>query len=349
MALRASQVSDDPVGYFANVQEGQAHLRIADVVLRANKNPRVVFSRLIRLATQSPFSHSALIYLVPDPPQGFDNTFLVEAVTKGIRVTSWRNELTPFKQFSVGILRPRVDWYVESPAERTCHTPCDPEDVSGIAYLRQVRGLALDQINGLYDKSAVHELMGLYSERIAKRYLSKVPAVADALGRIVKALEAKDQQTVPDAVLRFICSGLVQYSYFEALRRRIVAAMAEPGGHDAAISNLRHLPDVLFRADPDGLVERYVEGALAGKQDLAAPVPGPVLDLLKTATPADFSASPNLEWRYIVLAGAVWQIEPAPDGYQAGSEAETEVLKLVEPKAHAVNAERELATEEVSS
>lgn len=340
MSYRATQVSDDPVGYFVSPGEGQAHLRVADVVVRANKNPREIFSKLIRLATQSPFSHSALIYLVADPQQGFDNTFLVEAVTKGIRVTSWRNELTPFKQFSVGILRPRVDWYVEAPGERACHNPCDAEDITGIAYLRQVRGIALDQIDGLYDHTAVHELMGLYAQRIAQRFMSKVPAIADALGNIVKQLESKDQKVVPDPVLRFICSGLVQYSFFEALRRQILKAMAEPGGHDAAMSNLRHLPCVLFRDDPDGLVEHYVEQMLSGAQELAAPVPEPILDLLKTATPADFAASPNLDWRYVVLAGAVWQIEPAPEGYEPGSEAEATVLQLVEPKAQAAQREQ---------
>jgi hypothetical protein len=332
MPFRATQVSDDPIGYFASPQEGQAHLRIADVVVRANKNPREVFSRVIRLATQSPFSHSALIYLVPDAQQGFDNTFLVEAVTKGIRVTSWRNELTPLKQFSAGILRPRIGWYAEAPSERACHNSCDPEDLPAIGYLRHVRGIALDQINGLYDNAAVHELMGLYAERIAKRYMSKVPALADMLSQAVKHLEVRDRRVVPNAVLRFMCSGLVQYSFFEALRRRILAASAEPGGQDAALSNLRHLPRVLFRHDPDGVVEQYAEQVLAGTRDLAAPVPEPVLDLLKTATPADFASSPNLEWRYIVLAGAVWRIEPAPDDYRPGSEEEAVVLQLVEPK-----------------
>src|SRR5581483_8886444 len=122
------------------------------------------------------------------------------------------------------------------------------------AYLRHVRGLALDQINGLYDKTAIHELAGLYAERFATRYMSKIPHIADALGKVVERMEIKDGTDVPEAVLHFICSGLVQYSFVEALRRRIARAFSQPDGHTAGESNLEHLSCVLFCDDPDGLV-----------------------------------------------------------------------------------------------
>src|SRR5689334_1168271 len=150
MPLRAVKVSDDPIGYFEQTDGATPRMRLADVVLRVNKSPREVFSRIIRIATQSPWSHSALIYLVSDSEQGFDNNFVVEAMTSGVRVASWRNELTPLKQYSVGIKRLNLEWYAETSEEQACHSSCDPEDMRGISYLRQVRGIALDQINGLY-------------------------------------------------------------------------------------------------------------------------------------------------------------------------------------------------------
>lgn len=343
MALRAVKASDDPIGYFEQADGAEPRMRLADVVLRVNKNPREVFSRIIRTATQSPWSHSSLVYLVSDSEQGFDNNFVVEAMTSGVRVNSWRNELTPLKQYSAGIKQLNLDWYAETPEEQACHSSCDPEDMRGIGYLRQVRGIALDQINGLYDHAAVHELTGLYAERLAKRYMSKVPGVADALGKLVKRLESKDETTVPEPVLRFICSGLVQYSFVEALRRRIARGMARPDGRDAAMSNLANMRRVLFRDDADGLVAAYVREVQSGRQDIAQPLPGPVLNLLKTATPADFSASPNLAWRYVVLDGELWQIEPAEEGYLLRGEEEIGVLGLIEPKAQVVAEEAGVA------
>src|SRR5437667_186655 len=83
-------------------------------------------------------------------------------------------------------------------------------DVHGIAYLRHVRGLALDQINELYNHNTVDELCALYLERIAKRHnIPMVPEIAEDLANFFKSRD--------ESVLRFVCSGLVQYSFFETL------------------------------------------------------------------------------------------------------------------------------------
>jgi len=66
--------------------------------------------------------------------------------------------------------------------------------------------------------------------------------------------------------------------------------------------------------------------------DIHDTAPGDVLDLLKTATPADFNNSPNLEWRYIILKGGVWKIEVAPDDYKAQNEDEEEILGMLTPE-----------------
>jgi len=129
MPLRAIQVSDDPVAYFASPTQGDVHLRIANVVLRANKNPREVFSRVIRLAAHRPFSHSALIYLVSDSEQGFDNTFQFEAVTKNRLQCSHWSSRTP---------RPRRKWPLSSavramPSAMGAPAPCGSQGVERAA------------------------------------------------------------------------------------------------------------------------------------------------------------------------------------------------------------------------
>ena len=95
------------------------------------------------------------------------------------------------------------------------------------------------------------------------------------------------------------------------------------------MSNLNNMHRVIFHPDPEGIIDNYVKQVQAGKLDLAAAVPKEVKDLLKTTTPADFNNSPNLEWRYVIRRGWVWQIDPAPEGYKPQSDDEAAVLNLM--------------------
>jgi len=108
--------------------------------------------------------------------------------------------------------------------------------------------------------------------------------------------------------------------------------MAVPAHHESGISNIANLHRVIFRPDPEGIITNYVQQVQSGKLDIAAPVPGEVLDLLKTTTPADINNSSNLEWRYIIRRGWVWEIDQAPDGYKPQSDDEAAVLALMEPE-----------------
>ncbi|GAC1426384.1 MAG: hypothetical protein PVS3B3_37270 [Ktedonobacteraceae bacterium] len=333
MAYRAIHVSDDPLNYFLQTNDQGPYMRVADVVLRANQDPKEVFAHLIRIATGSKWSHSAILYLLSDPAKGYENTFLIEAKTQGVHIASWRNEVVPYEQFNVGIKRPRLDWYVETPYENSRHDPRDPEDAPAIGYLRHVRGIAMDHINGLYDHKTVAELAALYAQRSAERHLSGIPIIADAAGTIADLFKKWDEsQSDSAAVLQFICSGIIQYSYFEALRRRILIDMDIPEHRHAAEHNLRHMDRIIFRPDPQGLVRDYIHKIQKGELDIHDPAPDDVLDLLKTATPADFNNSRNLEWQYVILKGGVWRIEEAPNTYEPQSEGEEEVLEQLNPE-----------------
>ena len=99
------------------------------------------------------------------------------------------------------------------------------------------------------------------------------------------------------------------------------------------MSNLKHMRRIIYREDPAGVMTTYLEQIEAGKLHISDPVPEDVLDLLKTATPADFNNSPDLEWHYIIRKGWVWRIdEDVSADYQPESEDEAEVLKLMGPE-----------------
>ena len=333
MAYRAIHIDTNPLNYFLQSNDEGPFLRVADVVLRENKDPKEVFAHMIRAATGSKWSHSAILYLLSDPYKGFDNTFLVEAKTKGVHIASWRNEVVPFEQFTVGIKRLRMDWYAETPYEIARHDSRDPEDVPGIAYLRHVRGIAFDQINGLYDHKTVYELAALYARRAARRHLSAIPQIADAAGAVAdffKKWDEKDSDAT--SVLSFICSGIIQYSYFDALRIRIANDFDNPEHREVAKSNLSNMHRVIFRPDPQGLVHRYIQQVQTGELDIHNPAPEDMLDLLKTATPADFNNSPNLQWCYVILKGEVWKIDEVSDNYKPQNKDEKEILELLSPE-----------------
>ena len=345
MTLRATCVSQDPTNYFLPKRDEDQPLRISDVLLRVNQSHKDVFADMIRLATHSKWSHAALVYLLSEPSKGYDNMFLVEARTKGIHINSWRNEVIPYRQFTSGIKRLPLDWYVETPYEKSRRDPHDPKDEHGIEYLRHVRGIAVDQINGLFDHKTVNEIAALYVERAAKRHLSAVPQVAevaDAVAIFFKKWDAADDekrrkyrndpQKSKKYIARFICSGLIQYSFFEALRIRIINDMKVTEYREAAMSNLSNMQRVIFREDPEDVIGKYIRDIQAGRLDIAEPTPDDVLDLLKTAVPADFNNSPHLQWKYVIRKGIVWQIDEAPEGYTAQTEDEEQLLELMKPE-----------------
>lgn len=333
MSYCATKVSEDPLTYFMQSGEDSPHLRISDVILRINRSHREVFAYLIRTATKSQWSHSALVYLMNDPRRGLENIFLVEARPKGVIMTSWRNEVMPYDEFTVGIKRPKLDWYRETPDEQAAHDPEDPEDTHAIGFMRHVRGMAMDQMHGLYDHKVVWELASLYMERLARHRLSKIPQVAEAADKLAEFFKKWDLKSEPDAhVMRFICSGLVQYSFFAALRFRILHDLQKPESRESALHNLRNMGHILYREDPDGVLETYIQQVLAGQRDLAASLPEDLQDLLNTALPADFHNSSDLEWRYIVRNGNVWQIDEAPEDYVARSDEEKAILDMIRPE-----------------
>ena len=334
MAYRATYIDRDPVDYFIERDErGASRLDVADIVLRANQDPKEIFAHLIRFATDSSWSHCALVLLLSNIKRGYNSTFLIESMTRGVRLADWRKTIVPYKQYTVGIKRLSLDWYAETPYEQARHSPRDPEDAHGAIYLRRVRGLALDQVNSRYDQNAIFELTALYIQRIVRRHLPILPWIAQ-LARIAANFfrQRSVSKAPPGELEQFICGGLIQYSFFEALRISILRGLEQEEDRDAALHNLKYMQHVVFCGDPDGIIANYIRQVQLGRIDLADPVPESVLDLLKAATPADFNNSQDLKWAYVILRGKIWEIEEVSNDYKPQSAEEREVLDLLKPE-----------------
>jgi hypothetical protein len=66
--------------------------------------------------------------------------------------------------------------------------------------------------------------------------------------------------------------------------------------------------------------------------NIADPVPHEVLNLLKTALPADFNNSDNLTWCYVIREGAVWKIDESAEDAPPQGKEEQLVLALLHPE-----------------
>ncbi|MEX2298565.1 MAG: hypothetical protein WD715_14205, partial [Dongiaceae bacterium] len=128
------------------------HLSRADIVLVRGTS---LFSRAIRFATRSPFSHAALIFLIPDRQSGFERTFLIEAVPKGISIRGIADAIGagPGKgpKTALAVLRLERPWF--------------NADVQKI-----VRGRMLDFVRAGYDWSTI---LGIATSVISGMFLGQ--------------------------------------------------------------------------------------------------------------------------------------------------------------------------------
>jgi hypothetical protein len=172
--------------------EAQTRLRVGDIVLSRSSTP---MSWLIRKAIGAEFSHAALVFLVAHPEEGFNNTFLLESVSSGVRIVNLRDYIGGRKPAAeIAVLRLEGDGLTET-------------------YFKKVRGLMLDHVNSGYDFSRVMQL-GLsanFGIRLGWSVLAqgKEAGMREAIARTRKRLH----NWVPP---QFICSGFIQYGLAKA-------------------------------------------------------------------------------------------------------------------------------------
>jgi hypothetical protein len=172
--------------------EAPLHLKVGDIVL--SRSP-TLSSYLIRKAIDADFSHAALVFLVAQPEEGFNNTFLLESVSSGVRIVNLRDY--------VGGRKPSADIAVLR------------LEGAGLneTYFKKVRGLMLDHVNSGYDFSRVMRL-GLstnFGFRLGWSVLAegKKGGMREAIARTRRRLH----NWVPP---QFICSGFIQYGLAKA-------------------------------------------------------------------------------------------------------------------------------------
>lgn len=166
------------------------YLRRADVVLFSGK--RSLFSRLIRWGTKSPFSHSALVFLIPKRDDGFDSVFLIESVASGVDLTSLRSyAVEQAAAYDIAVKRFERDWFTEE-------------------VQRLVRGRMLNYIKADYDFLTIWRI----AWSVFQKFLFGLSVVRQGMQKSVEGRHTAHRR----APAEFICSGFVQHGFLYAVK-----------------------------------------------------------------------------------------------------------------------------------
>lgn len=262
------------------------HLDRADVVL-TRKHGNFV-SWLIRRVTGSQFSHAALVFLVPHREQEFNNTFIIEAATGGVDLDNLATTLkdkasvTAIKRF------------------RSVPPPGVMADVWFTQRIQKlVRGRLLNNIRSKYSYGTIFSIIADLIDQTSY-------GVSEQTRGAEAALEARKSRGV-EPPNSFICSGLVQLGFVEAIRDLILAGDLPP----------RALKEVVF--SPELAADLPDDWSAFSADEVADIVNGFVMShaaALQAIKPVDLARTPNLEWRYVVREGWVHRVRQHDEVYK---------------------------------
>ena len=242
-------------------------LERADVVL--TRREWDLASWVIRWATGSPFSHAAMVFTGPQFESGYSNTFVIEAGTDGVDLTDLRDYIADKSAF-LAVKRFKKVWFDQNKQSR-------------------VRGLLLDKIKASYNYWAVGH--------IARNLWFGVERSVRGDKTTIQSFRERDW-TAPN---EFICSGLVQVGFVEAIIEYIKSDQLPPTAlnevvfEPVAATRLPEREDWAY-LDPESSKTTAV---LFRKQNF---------DVLESATPEDLAASDKLEWLYFIKDGLVYKV-----------------------------------------
>lgn len=164
-------------------------LQPADIVL-SRKNGNFV-SQLIRWVTKSHFSHSALVYVTPCFDPNYDNTFVIEAGTRGVDLANLARYVNDERSVCA-VLRLDRPWFEA-------------------AIRGRVRGIVLNYIDAGYDYGIVLQIL--------QNAWFRVKRSVEGHKRAVRGYTRKGRM----APTKFICSGFVQIGFVEAVAELVAA------------------------------------------------------------------------------------------------------------------------------
>jgi|GEM_PF-2352035 len=213
--------------------EADIHLRYGDILL--SRSPTYA-SRIIRFVSRQFFSHAAVIFLLPRHRDRFFHTFVIESLFKGVGIANLESYVGgPMPIEEVGILRLQGKAFTKD-------------------FFKFSNGTLLNEVNKPYDFKRLWQL-----------------AFSSVFGfqRAVQQLGRKPNRFRRWFPRQFICSGFIQYGFFQA-----------------AVSEKINTQDVILKTGLD-----Y-----------------PSTDEMMGTTPEDLARSDKLTWKFVIRRGWVYEV-----------------------------------------
>ncbi|MEZ5900207.1 MAG: hypothetical protein R3D51_12035 [Hyphomicrobiaceae bacterium] len=247
------------------------YLDRADVVLTRRTGD--ITAAVIRWATNSPFSHAALVFTGPQFDSGISGTFVIESGTGGVDLTQF-TDYTENKSTYVAIKRLRKDWFTAPRQSR-------------------VRGLLLDKIKARYDFLAIL--------RIARNIWFGVQSKMRTKEKTVEVYRENEWQPPNE----YICSGLVQIGFVEMAIEAIKRGELSP----EVLREVVFHKEAESRLPPPGTWQYFGDEAKA----TAINFRDVLSDELYSVTPEDLAQSDKLDWQYFIKNGLVYKVSSYAD------------------------------------
>lgn len=245
------------------------HLQQGDIVLFRRKGN--FFARNLTRLTGDYFSHSGLVFATPHADPGFTKTYILECNFSGVDITPMDRFIRKRGAYVLCIKRLERDWFD--------------------ARMRKViRGHALNYIKAEYSFRTLTDLFLRTEAHLLFPKRKSPEHRAQALERNLRR-----GFKLPRA---FICSGFVQYAYFEAVKRAM--------GNDLPSPAEEVLADCYFAN------ERWTNSLQA--------------DLL-CVTPQNMADTSRLSWKYLIHQGDALEVS-SQDEALAHVQAAEKSLKI---------------------
>jgi hypothetical protein len=238
-------------------------LKRADILLTHTKGS--LLGALIRFGTGSYWNHALMIYAIRDINQGYNTTFIIESGGSGIDVHNIAHYLEKQDKYDVAVKRFEAPWFQ------------DDTDSGGLRYRRKVRGFALQEIDDKYDHGMIVSIAARILRQIILSILFPLQRRKPPEQRKVKI-----SRFAGINVNAYICSGFVQWAYYQAVSR-----ITEEDNLDQS-----RLQEIIF-------------SPRMGVSDQEG-------DLLST-TPADLATSDKLSWKYVIINGNIQEVSSPAD------------------------------------
>jgi len=244
-------------------------LNRSDVIL--TRKHRGFSSWLIRWATRGHFSHASLVFLVPHREKGFNNTFVIESASKGVDLSNLTDYLNE-QRMVVGFKRLKGEWF--------------DEDVRSL-----VRGRMLNSIKSSYSYATALAIGWSFFNDFGFGLRSRIYGAR-------KAIQGRRRQNwhPPNS---FICSGLVQLGYIDAVSELISTGKLEP----------RRISQVVMQSElSQFLPEDWSQFTQAEQFEILWDFVAGFEDVLEAITPEEIARSKALEWTYVMRDGVVHKV-----------------------------------------